>query len=175
MKPVALFALCTLAAGTFAACGKKPVAAASAPEVLVAEVAQRDVPVYVELVGQTKGSQDVEIRARVEGYLERVAFTEGSFVRKGDLLYEIDRKPLQTTLASEKADLATAQARLSKTTNDVNRLRPLAQQQAVSQQELDNALANQDAARAQVEAGKANVDNATLNVGYTNITSPITI
>ena len=80
----------------------------------------------MELVGQTKGSQDVEIRARVEGFLDTVAFTEGTLVRKGQLLYQIDPKPLEATLANAKADLATAQARLEKTKNDVKRLTPLA-------------------------------------------------
>jgi membrane fusion protein (multidrug efflux system) len=139
----------------------------------VTDVVQKDVPVYMELVGQTRGSQDVEIRARVEGYLDRVAFTEGSFVRRGELLYQIDPKPLEAALASAKANLATAQARLDKANNDVNRLTPLAKQQAVSQQELDNALAAQDAARAQVDANKAAVEKATLDLGYTRITSPI--
>jgi membrane fusion protein (multidrug efflux system) len=143
------------------------------PEVLVATVEQRDVPVVTELVGQTKGSQDVEIRARVEGYLDDVAFVEGSIVRKGQLLYRIDPKPLQATLANARADLATAQARLAKTNNDVNRLRPLAARQAVSQQELDNAVAAQDAAKAQVDAQTASVDKAQLDLGYTTITSPI--
>jgi membrane fusion protein (multidrug efflux system) len=143
------------------------------PEVLVATVEQRDVPVVTELVGQTKGSQDVEIRARVEGYLDDVAFVEGSIVRKGQLLYRIDPKPLQATLANARADLATAQARLAKTNNDVNRLRPLAARQAVSQQELDNAVAAQDAAKAQVDAQTASVDKAQLDLGYATITSPI--
>jgi membrane fusion protein (multidrug efflux system) len=127
----------------------------------------------MELVGQTKGSQDVEIRARVEGFLEDVAFTEGSLVRKGQVLYRIDPKPLQATLANSQADLATAQARLSKSTNDVNRYRPLVAQQAVSQQELDNALSAQAAAQAQVEAQKAKVDQSKIDLGYTTVTSPI--
>lgn len=156
------------------ACGGETAPAAPPPpEVLVATVEQRDVPVVTELVGQTKGSQDVEIRARVEGYLEDVAFTEGSIVRKGQLLYRIDPKPLQATLANAKADLATAQARFAKANNDVSRLRPLAARQAVSQQELDNAVAAQDASKAQVEAQTASVDKAQLDLGYATITSPI--
>ena len=103
-------------------------------------------PVYLDLVGQTQGFQDVEIRARVEGFLETVNFREGSFVRKGDLLYEIDRKPLEAILAAAKADQATAEARLEKANNDVARYTPLVAKQAVSQQELDNAQAAQDAA-----------------------------
>ena len=173
MERVVTLALCGLAALALTGCAKKEGPAASAPEVFVADVVQRDVPVYMELVGQTRGSQDVEIRARVEGYLDRVAFTEGSFVRKGELLYQIDPKPLEAALANAKANLATAQARLGKTTNDVNRLTPLAQQQAVSQQELDNALSAQDAARAQVDANQAAVDKAALDLGYARITAPL--
>ena len=84
MQRALTLALCGLAALALSGCGKKEGPAAAPPEVYVADVVQKDVPVYVELVGQTRGSQDVEIRARVEGYLNRVAFTEGSFVRKGD-------------------------------------------------------------------------------------------
>ena len=168
--------LACLPAGLGAAaggCAKEAPPQAAPPEVFVADVVQKDVPVYTELVGQTKGSQDVEIRARVEGYLEKVAFTEGSFVRKGAPLYEIDPLPLQATLANAKANLATAQARLDKSSNDVTRLTPLVKQQAVSQQELDDAIAFRDAARAQVDAQKAAVDKATLDLGYVHITSPI--
>jgi membrane fusion protein (multidrug efflux system) len=158
---------------TSACGGETAPAAPPPPEVLVSPVEQRDVPVVTELVGQTKGSQDVEIRARVEGYLEDVAFVEGSLVRKGQLLYRIDPKPLQATLANARADLATAEARLAKANNDVTRLRPLAARQAVSQQELDNAVANQDAAKAQVDAHSASVESARLDLGYATITSPI--
>jgi membrane fusion protein (multidrug efflux system) len=139
----------------------------------VADVVQKDVPVYMELVGQTRGFQDVEIRARVEGFLERMAFTEGSLVRKGQLLYEIDPKDLQAAVANAKGNLATWQARLEKAKNDVNRFRPLVTQQAVSQQELDNALAAQDAATAQVDAQKAALEKAQIDLGYATITSPI--
>jgi len=155
------------------ACGGKEVAPPPPPEVVVIEAVQKDVPVFLEMVGQTRGSQDVEIRARVEGYLDRFFFTEGAFVKKGDRLYQIDPKPFQAALAQAKANLATAQARLNQMTITVNRLTPLEAQKAVSRQELDNALANQDAARAQVDAGQATVDNATLNLGYTSIASPI--
>jgi membrane fusion protein (multidrug efflux system) len=169
----ALIPVPSLLAIALTACARQEAPAGAPPEVYVAETVQRDVPVYTELVGQTRGSQDVEIRARVEGYLDRVAFTEGSFVHKGDLLYQIDPKPFEAALASAAANLAIAQARFEKTNTDVARLTPLAKEQAVSQQELDNALAAQEAARAQVDAQKAAVDMATLNLSYTRITSPI--
>jgi membrane fusion protein (multidrug efflux system) len=166
--------LCGMALVTASACSKEaPPAAPPPPEVLVAEPVQRDVPVYMELVGQAIGFQDVEIRARVEGFLETVAFTEGSLVRKGQLLYRIDPKPLQAILANAKANMATAQARLEKATNDVKRLTPLAAQQAVSQQELDNATAQRDAAVAQVDANKAAVEKAEFDLGYTTIYAPL--
>ena len=134
-----------VAAGLSAACEKPAPAAPPPTEVYVTDVVQKDVPVYLELVGQTQGFQDVEIRARVEGFLETVNFREGSLVRKGDLLYKIDRKPLEAILAAAKAEQATAEARLEKAKNDVARYTPLAAKQAVSQQELDNAKAARDA------------------------------
>lgn len=165
--------MATIALFLVASCDKPVPPPAPPPEVFVTDVIQRDVPVYLDLVGQTQGFQDVDIRARVEGFLESVDFHEGSFVHKGDLLYRIDRKPLEATLAAAKGDLATAQARLEKSKNDVDRYTPLVAKQAVSKQELDNALAARDASTAQVAAASAAVDKATLDLGYTNITSPI--
>jgi membrane fusion protein, multidrug efflux system len=154
-------------------CSKKEAPPPPPPEVLVAEVVQKDVPIYVELVGSTLGSEDVEIRSRVEGYLISINFTEGSLVRKGQLLYKIDPQPFLVAIDQAKANLATAQAGLEKTNNDVARYKPLFEKQAVSKQELDNALSAQEAARAQVDAHKAAVAQAQLDLGYTNITSPV--
>ena len=143
------------------------------PEVQVAEVVQKDMPIYIELVGATLGSQDVEIRARVEGYLASINFTEGSFVKKGQLLYRIDPQEFQEALAQAEGNVATARARLEKTNNDVARYKPLAAQQAISQQELDNALSAQEGAKAQVAAYDAVVAKAKLDLAYTNITAPV--
>ena len=173
MNKSAFVALSIALAVVSAGCGKKEQGPSAPPEVYVAEVVQKDVPVFIELVGQTKGSQDVEIRARVEGYLDSVNFTEGSFVRKGAPLYQIDPKPFEASLAQARAELETRKARLAKTNNDVTRYTPLAAQQAISQQELDNALAAQDAAKAQVDAAQATVENAALDLGYTTINSPL--
>jgi membrane fusion protein (multidrug efflux system) len=162
-----------IAAALSAACDKAVAVAPEPPEVYVTPVVQQDVPVYPDLVGQTQGFQDVDIRARVEGFLDTVNFREGSFVRKGDLLYTIDRKPLDTALAQSNAELATTRARLAKADNDVARYTPLVAKQAVSQRELDDAKAAQDAMRSQVEAAKAAVDKATLDLGYTRVESPI--
>jgi len=162
-----------LAAALGTACQKPAPPAPVPPEVYVAAVVQKDVPVYLDLVGQTEGFQDVDVRARVEGFLETMNFREGSFVRQGDLLYQIDRKPLEAVLAAAKADRATAQAALDKANNDVARYSPLVAKQAVSREELDNAHSAQQAARAQVEAAAAAVDKATLDLGYTRVTALI--
>ncbi|HZM95588.1 MAG TPA: efflux RND transporter periplasmic adaptor subunit [Vicinamibacterales bacterium] len=167
-----------LAAGAVAAalslaCEKPAPPPPPPPEVYTTAVIQRDVPVYLELVGQTEGYQDVDIRARVEGFLETVNFQEGSFVKRGDLLYTIDRKPLEAVVAQGTADQATAEARLAKASNDVNRYTPLVAKQAVSRQELDNAVAEKDASTSQVAAAKAAVEKATLDLGYTRVTAPI--
>jgi membrane fusion protein (multidrug efflux system) len=154
-------------------CSKKEAPPAPPPEVQVTEVVRKDVPIYIELVGATLGSQDIEIRSRVEGYLVSMDFIEGSFVKKGQLLYRIDPQPLEAALAETKADLATAQAQLEKTNNDVARYRPLVPQQAISQQELDNALSAQQAAKAQVQAFDAKLAKSKLDLNYTSITSPI--
>lgn len=166
--PVVFFFLATVVA-----CSKKEAPLPPPPEVQVTEVVQKDVPIYIELVGATLGSEDVEIRARVEGYLVSINFTEGSFVQKGQLLYQIDAQPFEAALAEAKANLATNRARLEKTKNDVARFRPLAKQQAVSQQELDNALSAEEAAQAQVAAYDAREAKARLDLAYTSVTSPV--
>ena len=159
---------------TVSACAKEAAPPPPPPtEVQVTTPIQRDVPVSMELVGQAVGFQDVEIRARVEGFLDSMSFTEGSPVTKGQVLYQIDPKPLQAAAANAKANLAMWQARLEKTKNDVARLTPLAAQQAVSQQELDNAVAQKDAAVAQVDAQQAALEKAQFDLGYTTITAPI--
>jgi membrane fusion protein, multidrug efflux system len=164
---------CLILAATVACSKKEAPPPPPPPEVQVAEVVQKDVPIYIELVGATLGSEDVEIRARVEGYLASVNFTEGSFVKKGQLLYKIDPQPLEAALAQAQANMATAQARLGKTNNDVARYKPLAEQKAVSQQELDNALSAQEAARFQVTAYDALVAKAKLELAYTTVTAPV--
>jgi len=109
----------------------------------------------------------------VEGYLAAVNFTEGSFIKKGQLLYKIDPQPFEAALAQAQANMSTAKARLEKTNNDVARYKPLAEQKAVSKQELDNALSAQEAARFQVTAYDALVAKAKLDLAYTTISSPV--
>jgi membrane fusion protein (multidrug efflux system) len=162
------------AALVLAACGgKEAPKPPPVPEVSVAEVIQRDQPILSELTGTMRGFEDIEIRARVEGFLRSVDYTEGTEVKKGQLLFTIDDQPYRAKLAEAKGELARAQSTLSKATLDVKRFRPLAEQRAVSQAELDNAVAMQRSARAQVDAAKANVEKATLDVGYTRLTSPM--
>ncbi len=163
-----------VAAGLTVACEKPAPPPAAPTEVYVTDVVQQDVPIYLDLVGQTQGFQDVDIRARVEGFLETVNFREGSLVRRGDLLYTIDRKPLEAVLAGAKGrpGRGRSEARESQGTTSA-RYTPLVAKKAVSQQELDNARAAQDAATAQVEADKAAVEKSTLDLSYTRITSPI--
>ena len=162
-----------LCIGFVGACSRGGAPEAPTPEVYVTPVVTQDVPVYMELVGQTRGSQDVQIRARVEGFLDSVSFTEGAFVRKGAPLYRIDPRPLEAALAQAKANLATQQAHLDQASVAARRLKPLAAQEAVSLQELDNALGNENAARAQRDAAKAALEKATLDLSYTTITAPV--
>jgi membrane fusion protein (multidrug efflux system) len=158
--------------------------------VVVAEVMRRTVPIYSEFVGQTKADDTVELRARVEGVLEKVHFREGARVRKGQLLFSIDKRPFAAALQSAKAvlaksesDLAQARQRvdvlqaeaevkdaestLSKANQDVERLAPLAKEKAVTEQDLDAAIAAQKSAKAIVDARKANLTNLEASVKYT--------
>ncbi len=156
-----------------AACGKKEAVKLPTPEVYVTKAVAKDVPVGMELVGQTSGSKDVEIRARVEGYLESVNFKDGDFVKEGELLYQIDPKPFEATVAQAKAQVATMKARVANAEIEEARLKPLAEQQAVSRRDYDNAVAARDAARAQLDAANAALDKAQLDLGYTRIAAPV--
>jgi membrane fusion protein (multidrug efflux system) len=141
--------------------------------VVVTEVVQRDVPVTQEWIGTTAGNINAEIRPKVDGYLLRRVYAEGSFVRQGELMFEIDARQVQAAVQQAQGDLAEAEAQLSKAQQDVNRFRPLAAQKAVSQQELDNALAAEAAAKAVVEAKEAALHQARLNLGWSRVTAPI--
>ena len=172
MKTKTPFTIVAVAFLSTAACSKPQPPPPPPPDVVVSTAVQKTVPMYIDLVGSTLGSEDVEIRPRVQGYLVSMNFTEGSFVHKGDLLYRIDPQPFEAALSEARANLATAQANLSKANNDVNRFTPLVKERAVSKQELDNALSAQEAARSQVAANDAKVAQAKLDLGYTTITSP---
>ena len=144
-----------------------------APKVLYSPVIQKDVPIYFEAVGQTRGSVEVEIRARVEGYLTQMNFREGGWVEKGQLLYVIDPQPFEAALARAKGDLAAARADAAKAARDAARMKPLFEQDAISRQELDDALAADEAARAKLEAAQATTREAELNLSYCRIQAPL--
>ncbi len=133
----------------------------------------QDVPLIVEMVGTTIGNQDVPIRTRVEGYLETMEFEEGTFVKKGDMLYTVDAQPFQAKLVAAQSELAGAQTSHAKTQSDLARIRPLAEIKAVSEQDLDSAVAQEAAARAGVRASEAYVDLAEIELSYTRIQAPI--
>ena len=157
------------------------------PDVLVVEVERKDVPVYGEWIGTLDGYSNADVRAQVTGYLSRQAYLEGSFVKQGQLLFEIDLRPFQAALdqaqgqlAQAKASLANAEAVQVRTQLDVNRYTPLAKEQAASQQDLDNSVQNNLAAKANVETAKAQiqtyeaaVENARINLGFTRLIAPI--
>jgi membrane fusion protein (multidrug efflux system) len=163
-----------------AACGEKqadkakPAAVAPPPPaVLVAEAVRKTVPIYGEFVGQTDARETVEIRARVQAFLEAQHFTEGMMVKKDQLLFTLDKREYATKLLQAKAELNVALARLDKAETDERRLRPLAERKAVPQQDYDNAATNLLTAKASVEAARSKVVEAELNLSYTTIRSPI--
>ena len=138
----------------------------------VVEVIVRDVPVTMESIGETIGASTVEVRARVEGFLENVHFREGSRVTRGQVLYTIDSRPFAVALTQARANLAQAEAQLAKARRDVARLGPLAEQNATPRVDLDNAVAAEAAAAAAVAASAAVVERAQLDLSYTQITAP---
>ena len=133
----------------------------------------QDVPIYQIFVGQIYGVKDIAIRARVEGFLKGVHFKEGSAVKAGDLLYTIESQPFEAQVASMKGLLAEAETRRVKAKRDLDRYRPLAKMNAVSQSDLDGAVAAYNAAKAGVTAAQANVRAAQIQMGYTKVYSPI--
>jgi membrane fusion protein (multidrug efflux system) len=143
-------------------------------EVTAVTATPRDVPVTFEFVGKTESSRRVEIRARVEGFLEKRLYKEGSLVEQGQVLFQMDRKPFEAQLEADRAALAQQQARLATATANLKRVRPLAKQNAVAQKELDEADGMYRSAAAGVQEAKARVLQSELNLGYTTIKSPVT-
>jgi membrane fusion protein (multidrug efflux system) len=141
--------------------------------VVVTEVVQKTVPIYSEFVAQTDARETVEIRARVQSFLAAQHFTEGTIVKKDQLLFTLDRREFEAKLQQARAELEIAMARLGKAETDERRLKPLAERKAVPQQDYDNAAANLLAAKANVSAARANVVAAELDLSYTTIRSPI--
>ncbi|KAB2814666.1 efflux RND transporter periplasmic adaptor subunit [Phaeocystidibacter luteus] len=141
------------------------------PVITVSEV---DIPFVTEFPGQVYGINDIPIRARVEGFLEEISFSEGTVVQKGQPLYSIDPLPYQARLNSAKSRLAQAEVEGVRAKNDLDRIRPLAERSAVSKSDLDAAVAGYDASQAQIQAAKAEVDLAEIELGYAQISAPIT-
>ena len=212
-----LLSLIATLVGMNAGCSPKTGGPTAPPplEVGIADVQQRDVPVYHEWIGTLDGLVNADIKAEVSGYLVQQAYREGSFVAKGQLLFQIDPRPFQATLdqargqlaqsqgqleqaraqfAQAEAQVAVAEANQRRTQLDVDRYTPLAQQQAITQQDLDNATQNNLAAKAELQAAKAQVataraqitaaqaaiqsataaaETAQINLGFTRLTSPI--
>ncbi len=162
------------AAVLLAACGPKQSAPPpQTPEVGVVTVQPTAVPVVTELPGRTSAFLVAQVRARVDGIVLRREFTEGSQVKAGQRLYKIDPAPYIATLNNAKATLAKAQANLVSTTAQANRYKVLVAANAVSKQDYDNAVAAEGQAAADVAAGKAAVDTAQINLGYTDVVSPV--
>ncbi|HVW52824.1 MAG TPA: efflux RND transporter periplasmic adaptor subunit [Trinickia sp.] len=175
VQPVPFRLICAAAAAVaLAACGQKPSAPPQqTPEVGVFTVQPSAVPVVTELPGRTNAFLVAQVRARVDGIVQRREFTEGSEVKAGQRLYKIDPAPYQAALNSAKATLAKAQANLATTTAQANRYKVLVAANAVSKQDYDNAVAAQGQAQADVAAGKASVETAQINLGYTDVVAPI--
>jgi membrane fusion protein (multidrug efflux system) len=156
-----------------AACGPEAPPAPPPMQVTVMELEPRTVPLYIEQVGQTRGSVDIPIRARVDGFLEEMQFLEGRPVKKGQLLYVIDPQPFQARLVEAQGRLAQAETSLAKARSDLERIRPLAEMDAVSQQDLDGAVAQYEASLGAVQASAAQVEQAEIELSYTRITAPV--
>lgn len=156
-------------------CGsEKKASTAPPPAVTVIEVTQKDVPVVSEHVAQTQSSHLVNIQARVSGFLDKCLYTEGAIVKEGQVLFQMDPKPFEVQLAQMKAALTRQETALETARLGLARTKPLTEQEALSQKDLDDATGQYQSAAAAVEEAKAKVESAKLNLSYTTIKSPIT-
>ncbi len=168
--PRIVLLVCALAA---VGCGKTTAPVADVPEVLVVDVAQRDVPVYGEWVGTTDGFINAQIRAKVQGYLMSRPYQEGALVTAGDVLFQLDARQFQAALDQARADLARAEANLVRSQQNVARFGPLVEKGAVSRKELDDTIQQMRADKAAVDAARAGVEAAQLNLDWATVRSPI--
>jgi len=162
------------------ACGKSDAPGAAGgppamppPQVSVVTVQPKDAPLTYEYTGQTAGSRETEVRARVSGILQRRLFEEGSTVKAGASLFQIDPANLQTQVASTEATIAVADARLNQSKRDMARLGPLIAEKAISQKEFDDSKSAVESAEATLKQARAQATEARLNLGYTQVTAPI--
>ncbi len=154
-------------------CSKKE-APQAIPNIEVFTVTAQTVPIYHDFVGSIAGRKDIAIRARVAGFLEGIHFNEGSVVKKGQLLYTIESQQYEAQSAAQMSKLAEAKTNLAHAESELARIEPLAKNNAVSQSDLDAAVANYEAAQAMVEAAKANLRAANIQLSYTKVKAPIT-
>jgi membrane fusion protein (multidrug efflux system) len=167
-----------IAIGLLAGCGKNEQAkgpqARPPAEVTVIKVSPRDTSVGFEYVGQTESSRQVQIVARVNGFLEKRVYQEGTLVKAGQVMFRQDPRPFQAALDAAKGALSAQQARLQVARSNLERVKPLASKNALSQKDLDNAIGQEQEAAAAVQSAQADVEQAQLNLGYTTIFTPVT-
>ncbi len=173
-----VFFICCLVIAGFSllfasGCSKEQKTGAATPEVEVMTVVQQDVPVAPEYVAQTQSSRQVNIQARVSGFLEKRVYTEGEIVNEGQELFLMDQKPFKVQLDQAKAALSRQEAAHKTARQNLERTRPLAEQNALSQKDLDDATGQYDSTAAAVEQAKGQVEQAKLNLSYTVIASPV--
>ena len=172
IRPLRLIVLLSFA--LLAACNKpEPPPPPPPVPVSILEVAPRQVPILVEAVGRTEGAKEVEVRARVSGILDRVLYTEGSSVRAGAPLFQIDRAPYEIALAQARATLAQERSRNEQAGREAERLKELVVKRAISQREADDAGSNFKTSTASIQAAEARIREAELNLSYTHVTAPI--
>jgi membrane fusion protein (multidrug efflux system) len=172
MKKTIFFVLC-MSLISILSCGSDNGSGGVPPDIPVYEIKAQEIDIYQEFVGQLYGYKDIAIRARVEGFLEGIHFKEGSRLDKGKKLYTVESQPFEADVAAKMSRLAEARTMLAKAESDLNRIKPLAEQNAVSQSDLDAAVAQYDASVASVEATQANLRASKIQLSYTTIYSPI--
>lgn len=155
------------------ACEKAATVVAPPPSVQVMEIKTSSVPLSADFIGQLDSPQNVEVRARVEAFVDKVLFTEGTEIKAGDALFTLDKKPFMERLAAAEGMLAEAKAATNKYEKDVARLKPLAEKRAIPRQDLDNAIASVDVGKANVLSAEARVESAKLELGYCDVKSPV--
>ena len=177
LAPLVLALATTLTLTACGNAGSAPGAAGpggmSAPEVSVITVSSQAQPVEMEYTGQTVGSRETEVRARVSGIVQKRIYTEGAVVKAGQVLFELDPATFRNQLAAAEANVAVAQARVNQTQRDQARLTPLVAEAAVSQREFDDSKSAAESARATLQQATAQANEARLNLGYTQVTAPI--
>lgn len=172
IRPLVVFS--ALAALGLAGCSKgAPPPQRPAPAVSVLEIKPQTIPITPTFVAQTESSRQVDIVARVSGFLDKIAYNEGDLVKSGQILFQLDPKPFEAQLDAAKGELQAQQARLSTARATLGRVKPLAAQNALSQSDLDRATGEFEAATAAVFSAQAKVKEAELNLGYTTIRSPV--